>query len=504
MPPLLSHNLLSSCYSSAPPLPPQHPPLTLITPTLFFMAVVKTQQTDPDVKKEPAENHQTLSRPPLTPRLSRIQLLLLLICTLLYLLLVHPRHTLSPLFQSARAKGSNRASGSLKTLVIQRGGHYVSTDATVNSYSELFSAPDETNVGNFVWQAGGLALIDRQTDGHIYCQGDREDCVNNHPTHARIVHYIPSSYMLADARMAAARHTLVARMEALTANMSTFGEPFLFVGIGTQSSFSADAERNDFGMADAIANTPEDYTLVDEGVRMLRKLHAMNMPVFFRGAFSSRVANLAGLARGIDSGCPSLMLNKKVRLGDVLQGGYDGVSARVGDRSLRVAVNLAAGMPKLRKWYLGIMERYPNSVLFLQSRKEALMFQKGGIPFERIRYYPQNVERWVQNLTTMDVAIGSRIHGSMAALAAAIPLYIVAPDFRVLEMAQAMGIPHTNMYDIRLRNDSLDIAELFRDIAFDGNRFDENRCRIANIYQTQLGQFGIHLAPHVQQIAQIC
>lgn len=391
-----------------------------------------------------------------------------------------------------------------KTLVVQRGAHYVATDEAATTVEHLYVKGEDTNVGNYVWQAGALALINRQSSNHIYCQDDRDACVEKHPIYARIVHYIPSSYMLADDIMARKRPSLLGRMQSLTKDMTRFDEPFFFVGIGTQADFHPDKIKNDFALASKIVNSPQTYSLADAAVHMLQKLQEMNTPVFFRGDFSNSVAELAGYNLGVATGCPSLMLNKNIHLGQELQNKYDAISQRINDRSIRLAVNIASAKNELRSWYFGILKRYPNSVLFAQGRDEARYFLENGIPFSRLRYYPHNVESWVRNLSTMDASIGSRIHGSMAALAAAIPLYIISPDFRVSEMAQAMAIPNTHMFDKNLQDESLDIATLFKNIQFNGDYFDRNRCRIANIYLEKLGSYGVQLAPHVLRIAKNC
>lgn len=429
---------------------------------------------------------------------------LLLIIFIVFVFMIYNGHV-RKVISSNSTTSKSPIPDTQKTLVVQRSTHYVANDIVVNSLEELHAEEgDNGNVGNFIWMAGGLALLDTQSPDHFYCQNHRDACVQTHPVHRNVVHYIPSSYMLADKKLAGARSLMQNRMAAFTRNMSMHNEPFFFVGIGTQSSFHQDHDQNDFAMADTIVNSPDDYDLVDEGVTMLKKLQQMKTTVFFRGAFSNKVAKLSGYTYGVETGCPSYMLNTNVRLGQMMQPKYDSISKRINDRSIKVAVNVAAGMMRLRAWYLNILKTYPNSVLYLQNRHESAFFEKNGVPFERFRYFPRNVESWIESLSSMDVSIGSRIHGSMAALAAGIPLYIIAPDFRVSEMAQSMALPYTNIYDKRLLDDKLDIARLFKDIRFNGNNFDKNRCRIAKIYQDKLGRRGVKLAPHVVRISNIC
>lgn len=53
-----------------------------------------------------------------------------------------------------------------------------------------------------------------------------------------------------------------------------------------------------------------------------------------------------------------------------------------------------------------------------------------------------NVPQWIELLKSTDFSIGTRIHGSIAAALAGTPLFLIATDSRLLELAQYHNIPH--------------------------------------------------------------
>ncbi|MDE6723988.1 MAG: polysaccharide pyruvyl transferase family protein [Ruminiclostridium sp.] len=60
-----------------------------------------------------------------------------------------------------------------------------------------------------------------------------------------------------------------------------------------------------------------------------------------------------------------------------------------------------------------------------------------------------NVPSWLKLLNTVDLSIGSRIHGNIAAVLAGVPAFIIATDSRILELARFHNIPYTesNAFD---------------------------------------------------------
>jgi len=103
----------------------------------------------------------------------------------------------------------------------------------------------------------------------------------------------------------------------------------------------------------------------------------------------------------------------------------------------------------------------------------------------------------------MDLSLGVRIHGNMAALAAGIPTLVIAPDHRVLELVKRMQIPHITGAD-ELLSKNFDIAELLSTTSFDGYKFDLNRCSNAKSYEQIFKYYGLQIKETISKLASSC
>lgn len=277
---------------------------------------------------------------------------------------------------------------------------------------------------------------------------------------------------------------------------------FLIVGVGVQELFNTDPKLRDLIPGETIRTTYKDFRFKDGQMRFLTTMQRKNVPIFFRGDFTRDASKLAGYNSGVSNGCPSLMISHDVRLGRMLQTRYEQLKLRVGDRSLKLAINIKP-TPNFVKLYKYLLARYPNSYIYAQGTSDFRSLNNSGVPIGRMRYFA-NVEEWRESLRGMDASFGGRIHGNMIALSVGLPVFVVAPDHRVLELVRRMMVPHVTVYDHRLALDGLDVASVVTERAFDGERFDRNRCGIAKKYIHVFEQFGIGVQPHVREIAKIC
>lgn len=432
---------------------------------------------------------------------STIFLLLLLILAAVLSLHVYPAIKLSKISVTSNPRASIPTDDiHARVLVVQESGGYISYPHNATSYADALEHC-RGNSGNFVWFYGGTYLIDSTQVQH--CFGDRDHCIGLHPYHSKLVYYSPRSYMLIDNYTLQYNHGSRLVMIRVAGIMSKSDEPYYIVGAGTQPIFNYDMSLVDVGAADSIAVGPEDYNLIDEGRNLLQVMQRKKQVAFFRGAFTNAVAKRFGYTYGLETGCPSLMINRDVRLGQSLQIKYDAIAKRIGDKSLKIAINLSKP-PRLRQIYWQILREYPNSLIYAQGKNDFDALKEEGIPWDRVRFFAADVPAWIRSIESMDVSFGSRIHGNMVAVSAGVPVFLIAPDHRVLEMAQTMNLPATHLYDERLLEDSIDVASFFAQAQFDGAEFDRNRCRIAREYKKHFNEAGMPLAPHVEKITELC
>eukprot|EP00178_Gracilaria_changii_P014273 TRINITY_DN40354_c0_g1_i1.p1 TRINITY_DN40354_c0_g1~~TRINITY_DN40354_c0_g1_i1.p1 ORF type:complete len:815 (-),score=134.76 TRINITY_DN40354_c0_g1_i1:363-2807(-) len=350
------------------------------------------------------------------------------------------------------------------------------------------------NHGNLVWQFASMKrLVDFTSvttcnNTRVTCAAERSDLGEK-----RMVFYRPIANIFdITSTMKFAYERLIVERD---------GDALLFVGIGIQQFFQPDITIDDLNLGEKIRTKARDFEFTEHALKMLQTLQKHKLPMFVRGQFTLEAAEHAGYKYGLSTGCPSLFINQDVHLGRTLEAKYNALKERIGDRSLKIAVNMKP-QKKLTKLFVSVLHTYPNSFMYAQTLDDLNQMQKAGIPFNRIKFI-SDAEEWMDSLREMDVAFGARIHGNMISLGAGTPGFVIAPDHRVLELAERMKVPHTTIYDARLE-EGLDVAKLITDIGFSGQEFDANRCGIAKIYKEVFGRYGLQLSGHAEAISTIC
>lgn len=365
----------------------------------------------------------------------------------------------------------------------------------VLSYAEAKSFDDGDNTGNFVWQYSAywkLPDFSRTTT----CNTTRLLCFNQHVAEGSnsMVSYRPGANFFNPRNVVRFKYDLE--------GLRRFKTTPLLIGVGVQAYFTKNSTKIDLDPGREIETQPEDFEFLDNAKELLNELQERKAPMLFRGDFTLKAAQNAGYMYGISNGCPSLFMNEDVWLGETLQRRYEEIGKRVGDKSLKIAINIKEGT-RFRSWYKAILSSYPNSFVYSQGKGDMISLQKAKVPFERVRMF-NNVQNWRESMKGMDLSIGARIHGNMLALGVGVPVFVLAPDHRVLELVSRMKIPHTTFYSEELRVDEFDVAQIVSEAGFDGWEFDLNRCGIAKNYRKVFAMYGIQVARHVKEISDLC
>lgn len=353
------------------------------------------------------------------------------------------------------------------------------------------------NWGDWLWKFAAWTILDQNRS--LTCNEDRYLCLKDSARTKRIVHFQPFANDLTKVEW---KNTHLYGAYEILEHFKD--EPFLAIGLGMQAPFAKKRSETDLGLKDNITYTVNNAKLSKTSIKFLNELERRQQIAFFRGSFTNEVARKYGYTFGLAAGCPTLFINPLPRLGNLLQFRYKDVGERIGDRSLKIAFNSSPSSPLVTQLIVRLLNKYPNSLLFPQHAEELKYLESLGVPFNRVRVFNADVSLWMDTLKSMDVAFGPRIHGSMAAISAGIPAFIIAPDHRVLELSSTMMIPHTHIYDKTLLADDIDVAKIIANASFDGQLFDLNRCRLAKLYSTVFQSHGIHAARHMSTIAQQC
>ncbi|GEM_PF-86169 len=154
------------------------------------------------------------------------------------------------------------------------------------------------------------------------------------------------------------------------------------------------------------------------------------------------------------------------------------------DKDARIAVNCSHICPQASYDFSErIMASYENSY-FLPQRIHDLWLLYGGLPMAdsnwRPRRYPLtldhpyyqqdrvkmflNAQSWIDFLKGMDFSVGSRFHGSVAAILAGTPSVILCHDNRMKELTEYHHIPHIMADEL---TEDLRLPDLVEKLDFD-------------------------------------
>lgn len=273
-------------------------------------------------------------------------------------------------------------------------------------------------------------------------------------------------------------------------------------------------------------------------VRMIDILRERAEFVTVRGDYTKTICHEMGLHDVHVLGCPSATINPDPHLGRNMQAKLEAVrdGGRDGGRDSatppRIAVTAAAPFeiredpPKrdverqLFKWVsqtdgLYVQQsggidamRATNGRWYEMARGARASITKVMAPdIEPLdawaymakggRFYI-SARHWRDEMRDMDLCIGTRLHGNMAAIAAGTPGIIIAHDSRTGELGQTMHLPRLDLADAMAANS---VQEALEKVVFDGAAFDAWRRDAAQAYVAAFARMDIPLAPHIQALA---
>ena len=274
------------------------------------------------------------------------------------------------------------------------------------------------------------------------------------------------------------RISFINELTALTYLVSRLSIPSIVIGVGVNGVIKADDKG--------------EYPF-DQASKLFVKAVLKNSNcIGIRGEQTAAYLEHLGFKRDEDFmviGCPSMFLH-----------GADLPKPRSFElsNSTRVSINSKAVLPeKLHLFLHDVCNKMPDHYYVPQNIYEFKVLFSGMTindtqkSMKVYKDYPQDLshplyrddrvrgfvsaEAWFEYLRGRDLSVGSRIHGNIAAVISGTPAYIIAPDNRVLELAEYHNLPHTTVAN--LEKDA-DIFDLIKDVNFDqvlaghADRFD--------------------------------
>ncbi len=289
--------------------------------------------------------------------------------------------------------------------------------------------------------------------------------------------------------------------------------PLIVLGLGAQADSASDPRATAQALqADANA------------MRLVNVLRDKAAWISVRGEFTAAVCELLGLKEVEVLGCPSLILNPHADAGKRIARKLEEAKAK---HSPRIAVTAASpfeikGSPKealeqrLFKLLLAgdgiyvqqsggavalafsLLQFVKLPVSCLLSIRQVLdptltLDELVQFARQKLRVY-FDAEKWIQAMQSVDVCIGTRLHGNMAALAASTPGCVISHDSRTDELARGMGLPQLASASW---NSITDAESVVQAVQFDPQTFDRGRATKSAAYSHKLLKLGIQ-APLAQ------
>jgi hypothetical protein len=296
-------------------------------------------------------------------------------------------------------------------------------------------------------------------------------------------------------------------------------KPLIIFGLGAQSPKIG-------GEAATVAALKADPGLT----RFVDILRDRAVFVSVRGAFSAAVCAEMGLKDVHVLGCPSAFINPDPGLGRALQAKLaraqaEGARPRIG-MTAAAPFEIAQDEPKraleqrLIGWTAGA-----DGLYFQQSGGLSAMLAANGRWYQLGPHAHKSLQAilapkmdpvafwafmagagrfhlsapdWTAEAGQLDVTLGTRLHGNMAAIAGGTPGVLIAHDSRTGELGQTMHLPHLEMQQAMA---APDLGSALRHVVFDGAGFDAWRAAAARQMAAAFARIGVPLAPHVHRLA---
>lgn len=375
-----------------------------------------------------------------------------------------------------------------------------------------------SNYGNQVWATAALWTIDQTKWRFVSI-----DSVLENPNQTKVdAVLVPTANVLRDK----SDISTVDLSRKFVRSISPIKKPSLLVGIGFQAYFEGVVTSNSAETEEQIQRDLSGVNLHPDHVKMLQTfensfLHSNWMA---RGRHTVSLAAKGGAPRGLPVGCPSFFLDHNPFLGRNIEAQFKQLATFTvaGMKNLKVGILMPAsgGPEKVSEFHTmltflnGILDAtHPSSFVAVQTAGDISHTSLHNR--HRARFFPEkSLQEWRGALSEMDIVIGSRIHGSMMGLYAGKPTITFANDYRILEMVQAMGLPHVTPADPaiakwakpqQVASESVRAAllDLIRrkSAAYSGEAFDELRSKTARTYKSVYARWGVDLAPGILDIA---
>ncbi|GGS86921.1 polysaccharide pyruvyl transferase family protein [Streptomyces griseoviridis] len=350
----------------------------------------------------------------------------------------------------------------MKRVLIQAGSHPFDTPTLE---STLVRNSIRGNVGNLMYTNAAYKHL--SVPGRAEIQVDTKHFIDLTPEDADRINDACDVFVIPMAN--AFKRKFVPHLHILADVIGKLKVPVVVLGVGAQAS---------------LANDTAQLAPVDDAVkRFIGAVLDRSASIGVRGEFTQRYLGELGFADVDVIGCPSVYLRGPgFRMGHAAGGALPDRPRIALSTALRLANSgLAARINE------AILRRHPDLTYFAQEGRDLQTLYWGDTsiaagqqqPMPSLTSHPLirsadvcvplEPHSWIDALAGYDFAVGTRIHGNIAALVAGTPAFVFAHDSRTLELSRYHHIPHRALTDLR---PDTDVAELYAQT--DYTAFDEH------------------------------
>lgn len=351
-------------------------------------------------------------------------------------------------------------------------GHYELTSPEVRAKRRK-----NDNSGNFIWHFGATRMINPYTTQFI--SSSSED-----PVSALVMQSANAFYM--DTENEQDFNSLKSYIGSLTSLVQKINKPTILLGIGVQMEFSA-------------TSNVTSVKLHEHQVSFLNEIDQRNTgkSVSVRGEVTHTASVNAGAKNTISLGCPSLTISRSLDLGQDLEIKWNNVMSLLekGKHTLKIGVALPAmrieseDYSQVLDMLLSVCQSHDCYYISQMEydEKQLLEYTRDKIKIKQsnLRFFREGVESWFEFMHGLDFVLSTRIHGGMAGISNGIPTVIVPTDYRILELVNAMKLPHIP-YDVVMNKKLTSLDEIFAETEKDFAGFEINRRHHLKEYRRML------------------
>lgn len=304
------------------------------------------------------------------------------------------------------------------------------------------------NSGNLLFRHGTFSLI----KNHLFTENLKDSSVD--------------IIILPLANQIGLHNTAISTCKFLFDNLSQTNKPIIAFGLGSQIDFKFvdELHENIINFLQLLSNRTLNIHVRDENTRKILNYHNINNVIV--------------------SGCPSILLNTNLNLGQEIFEKINKSNLNINVSYQKLNNNLTKHLFNLKKFsknkFSIIIQENNNDeiVNFLQNKS---IYSK---EFDSDFNFFYNLIDWYKHLLDFDLHIGTRIHNSILNILCGNFSICITHDVRTENLCKTLNIP--NISESRFLEISNNFEKILKEVNFDFKKFDNNRKILFNLFENEI------------------